>query len=145
MTMAPSGGMCMLHDYFSSSWLGNKEAINEFCARTGEQPILMPDKSGSAFIPVAHPRAESISSGRYPAAAKKFVLWRGRPRAVFARAAHTVLLDLVNQRIAAVSVEPHVLMARYDASLEEPQEAQQGQDPHMALLPPRQHRLPHRT
>jgi hypothetical protein len=46
----PPGGLLLLHDYSSLHWVGAKRAIDEFCAATGERPILMPDKSGSAFI-----------------------------------------------------------------------------------------------
>jgi hypothetical protein len=46
----PIGGLLMLHDYSSLHWPGVKQAIDEFCAATGENAILMPDKSGSAFI-----------------------------------------------------------------------------------------------
>ncbi len=46
----PKGGLFMLHDYSSLHWQGARRAIDEFCAATGEFPILMPDKSGSAFI-----------------------------------------------------------------------------------------------
>ena len=44
------GGLLLLHDYSSQHWAGAKRAIDEFCATTGEVPILIPDKSGSAFI-----------------------------------------------------------------------------------------------
>lgn len=46
----PKGGLFMLHDYSSLHWDGSKKAIDEFCKLTGEHVILMPDKSGSAFI-----------------------------------------------------------------------------------------------
>lgn len=46
----PRGGVLLLHDYSSIHWAGSKLAIDEFCAETGELLILMPDKSGSAFI-----------------------------------------------------------------------------------------------
>jgi hypothetical protein len=46
----PRGGLLLLHDYSSQHWAGAKKAIDEFCATTGEIPILMPDKCGSAFI-----------------------------------------------------------------------------------------------
>lgn len=46
----PRGGLLLLHDYSSLHWAGARRAIDEFCATTGELPILMPDKSGSAFI-----------------------------------------------------------------------------------------------
>ncbi len=44
------GGLLLLHDYSSGHWSGCRKAIDEFCKETGELPILMPDKSGSAFI-----------------------------------------------------------------------------------------------
>jgi hypothetical protein len=46
----PKGGLLFLHDYSSGHWPGAKQAVDEFCARTGEYAILMPDKSGSAFV-----------------------------------------------------------------------------------------------
>jgi hypothetical protein len=39
-----------LHDYSSLYWDGAKLAVDEFCAENGELIILMPDKSGSAFL-----------------------------------------------------------------------------------------------
>ena len=44
------GGLLLLHDYSSLHWAGARRAIDEFCVATGELPILMPDKSGSAII-----------------------------------------------------------------------------------------------
>lgn len=44
------GGLLMLHDYSSLHWAGARRAIDEFCAATGELLMLLPDKSGSAFI-----------------------------------------------------------------------------------------------
>lgn len=46
----PKGGVLFLHDYSSLFWDGAKKAIDEFCAKNEEYVILMPDKSGSAFI-----------------------------------------------------------------------------------------------
>jgi hypothetical protein len=46
----PRGGLFLLHDYSSVFWAGAKQAIDEFCAQQGEFTVLMPDKSGSAFI-----------------------------------------------------------------------------------------------
>lgn len=46
----PRGGILFLHDYSSQHWNGAKQAIDEFCRATGEHLILMPDKSGSAFL-----------------------------------------------------------------------------------------------
>jgi hypothetical protein len=46
----PRGGMFFLHDYSSLFWAGSKLAIDEFCKEKDEYVILMPDKSGSAFI-----------------------------------------------------------------------------------------------
>jgi hypothetical protein len=46
----PIGGLLLLHDYASMSWIGATKAIDEFCAKTKEYLIVMPDKSGSAFI-----------------------------------------------------------------------------------------------
>ena len=47
--MSP-GGLLLLHDYSSLFWDGSKKAIDEFCKENNENVILMPDKSGSAFI-----------------------------------------------------------------------------------------------
>jgi hypothetical protein len=44
------GAMFFLHDYSSLFWEGSKLAIDEFCKEENEYVILMPDKSGSAFI-----------------------------------------------------------------------------------------------
>jgi hypothetical protein len=46
----PRGGLLMLHDYSSRQWPGAKQAIDEFCRASGELMVLLPDKSGSAFI-----------------------------------------------------------------------------------------------
>jgi hypothetical protein len=48
--MMPRGSIFLLHDYSSLHWAGSKKAIDEFCNKTNEYVILMPDKSGSAFI-----------------------------------------------------------------------------------------------
>jgi hypothetical protein len=45
-----SGAIFLLHDYSSLFWTGSKKAIDEFCKENNEHVILMPDKSGSAFI-----------------------------------------------------------------------------------------------
>ena len=44
------GGVLFLHDYSSLHWDGAKKAIDELCRKTGEFVILLPDKSGSAFL-----------------------------------------------------------------------------------------------
>ena len=46
----PKGGLLMLHDYSSLFWKGAKQAVDEFCKASGEFVVLLPDKSGSAFI-----------------------------------------------------------------------------------------------
>lgn len=48
------GGIFLLHDYSSGRWNGVKKAIDEFCIHTQEHVILMPDKSGSAFVRKSH-------------------------------------------------------------------------------------------
>ena len=45
-----NGAIFLLHDYSSRCWEGAKKAIDEFCSETKQQVILLPDKSGSAFI-----------------------------------------------------------------------------------------------
>ena len=44
------GGIFFLHDYSSIHWEGAKKAIDEFCHENKEFIILLPDKSGSAFL-----------------------------------------------------------------------------------------------
>jgi hypothetical protein len=44
------GGVLFLHDYSSLYWDGAKKAIDEFCRKVGEFVMLLPDKSGSAFL-----------------------------------------------------------------------------------------------
>ena len=46
----PNGAIFLLHDYSSRCWDGAKKAIDEFCSEAKQQVILLPDKSGSAFI-----------------------------------------------------------------------------------------------
>ena len=47
----PRGGLLMLHDYSSRQWPGARQAVDESLVNaTGEWPVLLPDKSGSAFI-----------------------------------------------------------------------------------------------
>lgn len=48
--LMPRGGLFLLHDYSSCHWPGVKLAIDEFCKESGESIVLMPDKSGSAFL-----------------------------------------------------------------------------------------------
>ena len=48
--LMPRGGLLLLHDYSSSLWPGATQAVDEFCRHTGELLVLMPDKSGSAFV-----------------------------------------------------------------------------------------------
>lgn len=48
--LMPAGGILFLHDYSSNHWNGSKQAIDEFCKDSSEFLVLMPDKSGSAFI-----------------------------------------------------------------------------------------------
>jgi hypothetical protein len=45
-----NGGVLLLHDYSSLHWRGAKGAIDEFCKRTLEHVVLLPDKSGTAVI-----------------------------------------------------------------------------------------------
>ena len=44
------GGILFLHDYSSQYWIGAAKAIDEWAELSGEKIILMPDKSGSAFV-----------------------------------------------------------------------------------------------
>jgi len=45
-----NGAIFLLHDYSSGCWEGAKQAIDEFCSEANQHVILLPDKSGSAFI-----------------------------------------------------------------------------------------------
>ncbi len=49
------GALFLLHDYSSGYWDGCKRAVDEFCEKENQHLILMPDKSGSAFIRVRKP------------------------------------------------------------------------------------------
>lgn len=55
------GGIFFLHDYSSGYWAGAKQAIDEFCRATGELLVLMPDKSGSAFLRKSQPDDSAAS------------------------------------------------------------------------------------
>lgn len=44
------GGVLFLHDYASGFWPGAKRAVDEFLADKPEQPVIIPDKSGTAVI-----------------------------------------------------------------------------------------------
>lgn len=44
------GGMLVVHDYSSGSWLGAKRALDEFGSTVSERFVLLPDKSGSAAL-----------------------------------------------------------------------------------------------
>lgn len=43
-----SGGFILVHDF--NAWPGARKAVTDFCSGTPENPIPMPDKSGSALI-----------------------------------------------------------------------------------------------
>jgi Macrocin-O-methyltransferase (TylF) len=44
------GALFLLHDYSGGVWSGCVKAVDEFCAASGEQVVLMPDAAGSAII-----------------------------------------------------------------------------------------------
>lgn len=46
----PRGGMLILHDYSSGTWVGATQAVDEFYKANGEFISLWPDKSGTAII-----------------------------------------------------------------------------------------------
>lgn len=46
----PKGGVIFVHDYSSLHWKGVKLAVDEFCRLYDEQPVLIPDKSGTVMI-----------------------------------------------------------------------------------------------
>jgi hypothetical protein len=43
------GGVLIVHDC-NSAWVGSRQALDEFFSDKPEQPVFMPDKSGSAVI-----------------------------------------------------------------------------------------------
>jgi hypothetical protein len=49
-TRMPKGGLIFVHDYSSLHWRGVKLAVDEFCRHFDEQPVLIPDKSGTVII-----------------------------------------------------------------------------------------------
>jgi hypothetical protein len=53
-TRMDTGALFMVHDYSSGLWPGTTQAVDEFCEQTYQQVVLLPDKSGSAFIRVQH-------------------------------------------------------------------------------------------
>lgn len=44
------GGIMFLHDYANPRWPGCRRAVDEFCRQTSQRVVVMPDKSGSAFL-----------------------------------------------------------------------------------------------
>lgn len=45
------GGFLFIHDYFSPYWKDEcARALDEFCLREGKNPVLLPDKSGTAVL-----------------------------------------------------------------------------------------------
>lgn len=44
------GGLLVVHDYHSGCWPGVKQAVDEFFTDKPEQPVLIPDKSGTGII-----------------------------------------------------------------------------------------------
>jgi hypothetical protein len=44
------GGLLIIHDYAGNYWPGAKQAVDEFCAETGNRLVILPDKSGTACI-----------------------------------------------------------------------------------------------
>lgn len=44
------GGALFVHDYSSGHWEGVRGAVDEFCRRTGERVILLPDAGGTAIV-----------------------------------------------------------------------------------------------
>ena len=44
------GALFLLHDYSGERWSGCIKAVDEFCAASGEQVVLIPDMAGSAII-----------------------------------------------------------------------------------------------
>lgn len=44
------GGLLIIHDYVNPIWEGIKRAVDEFCGRIPERPVVFGDKSGTAMI-----------------------------------------------------------------------------------------------
>ena len=44
------GGLLILHDYANPWWEGVKRAVDEYCNRIPEKPLIFGDKSGTAMI-----------------------------------------------------------------------------------------------
>jgi SAM-dependent methyltransferase len=44
------GGLLIIHDYVNPFWEGIKRAVDEFCGRIPERPVVFGDKSGTAMI-----------------------------------------------------------------------------------------------
>jgi hypothetical protein len=44
------GALFLLHDYSAGTWSGCTRAVDEFCAASGEQVVLIPDMGGTAII-----------------------------------------------------------------------------------------------
>ncbi|MFN3828345.1 MAG: TylF/MycF/NovP-related O-methyltransferase [Micavibrio sp.] len=44
------GGLLIIHDYHSGCWPGVKQAVDRYFADKLEQPVLIPDKSGTAVV-----------------------------------------------------------------------------------------------
>jgi hypothetical protein len=45
-----SGGLMFLHDYSSGCWPECTRVIDEFCRQRNLQPVLLPDRSGTAVL-----------------------------------------------------------------------------------------------
>jgi SAM-dependent methyltransferase len=44
------GGLIILHDYNNPHWGGIKRAVDEYCRRIPERPVVIGDKSGTAML-----------------------------------------------------------------------------------------------
>ena len=44
------GGLLIVHDYANPSWKGIKRAVDEYCRKIPERPVVLGDKSGTAMI-----------------------------------------------------------------------------------------------
>ena len=43
-------GLLIIHDYVNPFWEGIKRAVDEFCGKIPERPVVFDDKSGTAMI-----------------------------------------------------------------------------------------------
>lgn len=47
------GGLIAIHDYSNPHWPGVRRAVDDFLAKRGLEIVILPDKSGTAMIPIS--------------------------------------------------------------------------------------------